>query len=142
MSLNQKIQKLREASGLTQETMAEKLNMSKNTYGRIERGETILTERKLERIASVFEINDWSKIKSTPEDQIFLLLAENNHTETQSEIFNLSKNQTTNNYYNQEQLTNEIEKLQLIINHKDELLAQKDQELTTLRSVIKLLEKQ
>ena len=39
MSINEKIRLVREAKGLTQEQMAEKLEISRNSYGDIERGD-------------------------------------------------------------------------------------------------------
>lgn len=40
MNINEKIKRLREGKHWSQEEMAQKLNMSKNGYAKIERGET------------------------------------------------------------------------------------------------------
>ena len=56
MSVHEKIRLIREAKGLTQEEVAEKLEMSKNGYGDIERGNSDIKLSKLEKIAQVFDI--------------------------------------------------------------------------------------
>ena len=56
MSVNDKIRLIREAKGLTQEQVAEKLEMSPNAYGNIERGENDPKLSKLQKIAEIFEM--------------------------------------------------------------------------------------
>jgi transcriptional regulator with XRE-family HTH domain len=56
MSVNEKIRLVREAKGLTQEQMAEKLEISRNSYGDIERGDSDVKLSKLEKIAELFEL--------------------------------------------------------------------------------------
>ena len=56
MSVNEKIKLVREAKGFTQEQVAEKLQMSKNGYGDIERGATDPKLSKLEKIAEAFNM--------------------------------------------------------------------------------------
>lgn len=56
MSINEKIRLVREAKGLTQEQMAEKLEISRNSYGDIERGDNDVKLSKLEKIAELFEL--------------------------------------------------------------------------------------
>lgn len=120
MTVQSNIRHLREQKNLTQEQMAEKMGMSKNGYTKIERGETQLKIEKLEQIANIFNVDIQDLLKT---DRDFnLLLGDNNGN-------------YANKYYDNQQ---EIEKLQLIIQLKDELLAQKDKEIELLR---KLLEK-
>ena len=57
MSVNDKIRLIREAKGLTQEQIAEKLEMSPNAYGNIERGDNDPKLSKLQKIAEIFEIH-------------------------------------------------------------------------------------
>lgn len=139
MSLSNKIRRLRQAKGLTQKMIADELNVSKNTYARMERGETALTERKLEKLASVLNISDWSQLKSYPEDKVVLLLAENN---TIQDDLKQAEHMTVHYHNGDEQLRSEIEKLTLIIQHKDELLAQTNQELKTIKEMFDLLKQQ
>jgi len=56
MSINEKIRLVREAKGLTQEQMAEKLEISRNSYGDIERGDSDVKLSKLAKIAELFEL--------------------------------------------------------------------------------------
>ena len=56
MKINEKIKHLREGKHWSQEEMAQKLNMSKNGYAKIERGETSASLGRLEQVAAVFGI--------------------------------------------------------------------------------------
>jgi transcriptional regulator with XRE-family HTH domain len=56
MSVQEKIRLVREAKGWTQEIVAEKLEMSVNGYGDIERGDTDIKLSKLQKIANLFDL--------------------------------------------------------------------------------------
>lgn len=56
MKINEKIKHLCEGKHWSQEEMAQKLNMSKNGYAKIERGETSASLGRLEQVAAVFGI--------------------------------------------------------------------------------------
>lgn len=56
MNINEKIKRLREGKHWSQEEMAQKLNMSKNGYAKIERGETSVSLARLEQVAAVLGI--------------------------------------------------------------------------------------
>ena len=49
--IGEKIRKIRELKGLKQSNLAEKLGLTMNGYGKIERGETTLTLERLEQIS-------------------------------------------------------------------------------------------
>ena len=51
------IRKRREELGLSQQVMAEKLNMSQSTYSRIEAKDEDLTVRQLKQIAGVLQVS-------------------------------------------------------------------------------------
>ena len=120
MSIPQNLQKLRKNHELSQEKMAEMLNMSKNGYGKLERGESRITVEHLQQIAQVFNVDVADLLK---EDRDFTLLLGDNH------------GNYTNKYYDN---TQEIEKLTMMIAHKDELLIQKDKEIALLRKLLNL----
>ena len=53
----EKIRKLREIKGFKQETMAKRMGLTTNGYGKIERGESSITLDRLEQIAQVLEVS-------------------------------------------------------------------------------------
>lgn len=129
MNVNEKIRTIRETRNWSQEDMAEKMNMSKNGYAKIERRETNLNLHKLEQIANIFNINVLELIKNDDKNVLFFM---NDHN--------------TDYYGSNENLTSEIAQLKLIISHKDELLKQrdlvielKDSEISALKDIISLL---
>ena len=56
VTIGTKIKKIRDLKGLTQEHLADKLNMSVTGYGKIERDEVDLPFSRLEQIAEVFKV--------------------------------------------------------------------------------------
>lgn len=128
MLINEKIRTLRELNHFSQEEMANKLAMSTNGYAKIERGERRLDLPKLEEIANVLGMDLLELINFDVEKAVNLI-----NESKQSIIYQINKDNTQHTYFNgTEELTNEIEKLKLIIAHKDELLAQKERELQQL----------
>ncbi len=57
MGMHDKIRMMREFRQLSQEDMAEKMNMSPSGYAKIERGETRLQYDKLVQIAQIFNVS-------------------------------------------------------------------------------------
>lgn len=57
MSVHEKIRLVRQAKGFTQEEFAEKLGLSPNAYGDIERGDSDPKLSKLQKIAEILEMN-------------------------------------------------------------------------------------
>ncbi|MBS9783597.1 MAG: helix-turn-helix transcriptional regulator [Pasteurella sp.] len=133
--INNKLRILRNMNNLTQELMAEKINMSLNGYAQIERGETNITTEKLQQIIQIFDIDLLD----------FLLLGE------EGKIYFFEKGQLNNNMGNNpnnnmgdnpnfdfeksenQALEFENEKLKLALQHKDETI-------NLLQDKIKLLE--
>ncbi|WP_439258053.1 helix-turn-helix domain-containing protein [Lonepinella sp. BR2271] len=127
MKLNQKVRTIREMNHWTQEQMAEKLDMSVNGYAKIERGESKLSLEKLEQIANLFNMDALEFMNAT-----------------QKGVYFLHNDSVDNNvvYYgqNDESLLAEIEKLKLMLKHKDDLLEQRQQEINRLDRIVNLLE--
>lgn len=111
MVLNDKIRILREMKNWTQEEMAEKMQMSKSGYSKIERGQSKMTTEKLEQIAAIFDV-DVTELLSMGLNGTFNLIKENGNQ--------------SNYYGNSESLSHEIDKLKLMIAHQEELLKQKE----------------
>ena len=127
MGMHNKIRMMRELRQLSQEDMAEKMNMSPSGYAKIERGETRLQYDKLVQIAQIFNVS-LSDLVDNDKGVIFFM--------------NKNGNNTSANYYSGDHsIMFEIEKLKLQLIHKDELLEQKEKELEMLRKMISLLEK-
>lgn len=118
MTIHENLQNLRKKNSLNQEQMAEKIGMSKNGYGKLERGESRITIEHLEQIANTFNIDIAELLK---EDRDFNFLLGDNYT-------NCANNYSANHQ--------EIEKLQLIIQHKDEIIAQKDKQIMLLEQLL------
>ena len=114
MSVNEKIRLVREAKGLTQEEVADKLQMSGNGYGDIERG---ATDIKLSRLCQLAELFDM-----TPSDFF------ESHDKTS---VNVRVKQHRSSFYMNSQ--NETETLKFVIE-------QKDKEIALLKKIIELME--
>ncbi|MGX2975190.1 helix-turn-helix domain-containing protein [Ursidibacter arcticus] len=127
MEVHETIRTMREMNQFTQEEMAEKLGISINGYSKLERGISKLSLEKLEQIANIFNINV-SELYSAKEKGFLCFFSDNN-------------SQNTNYYTNSDAVTSENEKLKLIIAHKDELLLQKEKEISHLTKLVALLEK-
>ena len=127
MGMHDKIRMMRELRQLSQEDMAEKMNMSPSGYAKIERGETRLQYDKLVQIAQIFNVS-LSDLVDNDKGVIFFM--------------NKNGNNTSANYYSGDHsIMFEIEKLKLQLIHKNELLEKKEKELEMLRKMISLLEK-
>ncbi|MCU0393110.1 MAG: helix-turn-helix domain-containing protein [Thermoflexibacter sp.] len=57
LTIGMKIKKLRELRNYTQEYMAEKLSMSANGYGKIERDETDISYSRMQQISEILEVS-------------------------------------------------------------------------------------
>lgn len=124
MALHDNIKQLRELKQWSQEEMAGYVNMSKNGYAKIERGESKPNLDRLKKIAQVLDI-DLIELIQSEEKGVVCLISENNNN--------------FNQYHDTQSLTSKIEKLELSLTHKDELLAQKNNEIEALKEVVSLL---
>lgn len=125
MPLHDNIRKFREQKQWSQEYMAEQLGLSKNGYAKIERGESRPSLDRLEQITAVFGIGMTDLFGD--ERQSICLISENS--------------QHSSNYYHSDNaLILENEKLKLALTHKDELLTQKDEQITLLKNMVAVLQ--
>lgn len=115
------IRELREQRNWTQEYMAEQLGLTRNGYAKIERGESTPSLERLDEIAKLFEISIIELLKLDDKNII---------VQTQNQQANYYQH-----YVNSESLQNEIEKLKLIIAHKDEIIQQKDEYIQVLKKM-------
>ena len=134
MKINEKIRQLREQHQLSQENMADKLGMSVTGYGKIERGEVRSNLSRLEQISEVFDMDICELLSFGENDKVY---------------FNNSSYESTNSNNSNhflfavvnDNLEKAIQQLQLMLSHKDELLAQKDKIINGLEREIALLRK-
>lgn len=129
MKLHEKIRFLRQVKSWTQEDVAEKLGMSANGYGSIERGETDICLSRLEKIADVFGVDLTSLISCG--DKIVYQMRDNSSIGVGIGE-HASYNQAIDN---QIELKHELEK-------KDLLLTERDKEIVHLKEIIGLLKRQ
>ncbi len=119
MQIHENIKFIRQSKGWSQEEMANKLGMSLNGYGSIERGETDVQLSRLENIASTFEIG-LLELFGLNEKNIFNLIHNNGENNTQNQY-------CYNNSPESEKYEKEIEYLK--------------QEVAYLKEIIKLTKK-
>lgn len=131
MRINEKIRQLREQHQLSQENMADKLGMSVTGYGKIERGEVRSNLSRLEQISEVFDMDICELLSFGENDKVYF-----NNT--------VSYSNHSNNFLfavGNDNLEKVIQQLQLMLNYKDELLAQKDKIINGLEREVELLRK-
>ncbi|MDG6239287.1 helix-turn-helix domain-containing protein [Glaesserella parasuis] len=123
MNINDKIRLFREDHQLSQEEMATKLSMSTKGYAKIERGETRVNFERLEQILRVLNA-DIYELLTYGENKGITISTGNNNTNASSNIFLGS---------------DDVEKLNLMLAHKDEIIKLKDDVIESLRNEISLL---
>ena len=128
MNINDKVRMVRELRDWSQEEMAQKLGMSTNGYAKIERGEVRLNIPKLEQIAAVLGIDVLDLMAINDKSIVYLVNENSTHS--------------SNYYATSQELVHEVEKMKLILAHKDELLAQQASEIKSLKMLIEMLQKQ
>lgn len=136
MTIQDNIRCAREQQNLTQENMAEQLNMTTSGYAKIERGETQLKFEKLEKIAQIFNMDIVELLELNKGGDV--------HIQSPN---NIGDNATTNYFLNaNEKLSSEIEKLNLQLEHqvqllanKDEIINEKDKQIQALNEIVALL---
>ena len=136
MAVHEKIKFIRQLKGWSQEDMAEKLAMSVNGYGAIERGETNVNISRLEQISQIFGIELSQLVALNDKNNFYMSGA--------SSTGQLNQDNCVSNYYGADEQTqytqHELEKLKLTIQFKDKELELKDQEIANLQKIITLLE--
>ncbi len=127
MQVHDKIKLLRNSHHLTQEDMAEKLEMSVNGYAKMERGGTNIQIEKLEQIANIFGI-DVLELMSLGENKVIYCTVTDNENNG-GVLIGVAED---------ESLTTTT-KLQMTVNHQAEIIARQEKELETLKEMIALL---
>ena len=121
MKINDKIRFMRKERNWTQEFMAEKLEMTVNSYSNIERGVTDIKNSRLEEIAKIFDTG-LLDLYNYGEKEVNCLVGDNNQN-----IQNL--------IFSQEATTSELQKMQLLVQ-------QQTKEISYLKEIIELIKKE
>lgn len=134
MAISDKIRALRELNNWSQEDMAERMNISKSSYSRLERDESKLDLSKLEKLAAIFKI-DIAELITSDDKGLVLLIGANS-------------GDNANYYGSPDSTVIELEKLKLelehareIVRYKDQIIMQKDNEIAALKSLLDVLQK-
>lgn len=135
MKVHDKIRLLRKEKDWTQEEMAEKLGMSTLGYAKVERGETDYQSNaenylsKLAKIANLLNV-DLEELIANGDKPIYLVGGGDNNAGFNNAIIGSPL-----------ELAFEIQKLQLMLEHKNEIVEQKDKEIAGLKEIIALMKK-
>lgn len=130
MKINEKICLIRHLKKLSQEEMAEKLQLSVNGYADIERGKTDVQMSRLEQIAKALDVDIYELFNFAEKNVIFLTV-ENNPF---SSNFIIGQN-----INHSKEADFEIKKLQLMFEHSQLTIEQKDKEIAGLKEIIELM---
>lgn len=130
MKSHEKIRKIREEKKWSQEELANKLGLSTNGYAKIERGETRLTLSRLFQLAEIFKLDIFELIQG---DIQYMGERVASHINHECDLVGYSATEHKN-------LIQEIEKLKLIIQHQETLLAQQTRELNLAQKILAIYE--
>jgi len=129
MKLHEKIKLMRTEKNWSQEQTAERLHMSLNAYGCIERGETNPNLKRLEQIAEIFGIELGELVSD-------------------SSILNIGMDNSFSYWYSGSsseqliELQSELEKYQLLLREREKEIGYLKQEIDHLKEIIMLLKSQ
>lgn len=143
MKIGKAMKKLREINQMTQEDMAEKLGMTTNGYTQIEYDISKPNLSKIEKIAQIFDMTTLEFLEFCESGATFYI-----SSNTQQNSDNNSSNYYIFGKQGQETLLAELQKNELELRYKDELLAEKekmlsakDREIEVLRELLETLKK-
>ena len=133
MKIQEKIRLLRHQQNLTQEQVAEKLDITPQAYSRIEQGKTKINIDRLQQLANIFDIDITDLM--TNENTLVNLLINGDFTES-------DENYSTAIIYNSETaLAHENDKLRIEMDFKDKIIQKLETEVANLQTIIDVLKK-
>jgi len=139
MKTQDKIRAIRTQQKISQEQMAERLDLTPQAYSKIESGKTKLSLDRIQQIAQILNI-DVTELIHNNDNGVFLLINENctNENLNNGAIIYHGNQQSIN----EQELKHDNEKMQIIITHKDEIIEQLKQENALLKQMLNLLNTQ
>lgn len=129
MLIREKIKLLRQSRKWSQEYLAEKLGMSANGYGEIERGHSRMTFEKLEELSQLFEV----PLNELCDDESTNIFIAHNHRIQAHSLQNNQRYCTISASPEYVEIKHKLEKQEL-------LNAEKDKEIVLLKRIIELQE--
>lgn len=139
MEVIEKIRTLRELKNMSQEELADMIHMSKEGYAKIERGERGLDIQRLESIATALSVSVADLLSITDKSKLYLINETKDNGQSNYLFINKDTNHSTYHFNSDKDLVSEIEKLKIQLQHKDELLQQKENENQLLKEMIATL---
>jgi len=136
MEVYDKIKFIRQFKKMSQEEMAEKLDMSLNGYAKIEQGKVDINLSRLKKISDIFNVK-LEQLVGLNDKNVFNFI-EIFHNFTSS----FHNEQSLHNTTDQTTYKHELEKANLIIEQNNLILEQKDKEIAYLKDIIELVKKQ
>jgi transcriptional regulator with XRE-family HTH domain len=124
-AIHNKVKKLRIQSGLTQQEMADKLNMHLKTWQKVENGFTKLDIDRLKEIAEIFEVSIDELINT--DEGVFI-----NEVSGSGIGYSNEEVQITHNYCSE----NEKALYERMIADKDKQIADKDRQIALLQNLL------
>lgn len=139
MKTQDKIRAISTQQKISQEQMAERLDLTPQAYSKIESGKTKLSLDRIQQIAQILNI-DVTELIHNNDNGVFLLINENctNENLNNGAIIYHGNQQSIN----EQELKHDNEKMQIIITHKDEIIEQLKQENALLKQMLNLLNTQ
>jgi transcriptional regulator with XRE-family HTH domain len=137
MEVRDKIKLLRSSRKWSREYLAEQLGMSSNGYGALERGDSEFTLDKLEKLSELFEMSLNDLVDVTEKN---IATFTNHDFKNQGHQGNAQFQ--INHVYSSEylEIKHELEKQILINEMQHKSIAEKDEQIVSLRKIIELLE--
>jgi transcriptional regulator with XRE-family HTH domain len=126
MQLHEKIHFMRKFKGLSQEDIAEKLGISANGYGKIERGETDVQWSRLQKIAEILDMSVKDLVSLSDKTFVNLNLGRDQNNNMASEQTNC-------------EIKYELEKANLLIEQKDKEIILLREQIAQLKEMIELM---
>jgi len=138
MKIHEKISSLRRLKKISQQKMAEKLDLTVNGYADIEHGKTDVQMSRLEEIANALEVDIYELFNFGERNVVYLTI--NNSPFSNNNPFLTSSTSLENITYPQE-ANFEMQKLQLTLEHKNNIIEQQSKEISYLKEIIELIRK-
>lgn len=131
MQTRDKIKTLRQSQKWSQEFVAEKLGMSPNGYGALERGDTDLTLEKLKTLSEIYKVQLKDLVDDVEKTAFSFFAGRDNQSNTPFQI----------NIYAGDVLDtkNELEKARILIESKDREITMQQNEIAYLKEIIELM---